>query len=611
MTDLDLLIIGTGSGNSILNHEFEGMRVGMIERDVWGGTCLNRGCIPSKMLVLPAERIIEADEAARLGVELRFVGADWPAIRDRVFGRIDPIADSGRKYRIGQDFVEVFEGDARFTGPRTVTVDGTEITAERIVLAAGARPRHPGRAGPHRHPVPHLGHDHADRRGPRTPRHPRRWVHRRGARQRVPGARQPRERDPSRRPDAPSRRPRDLRAVHRGVRPSGLHLHRSSGLRSVSHDGTEFTVELDCPQHCHSGPGADPAVVRDGDRELLRADVLLVATGRIPNGEQLGVGAAGVALDDDGYVVTDPTLRTTAEGIWALGDIANPLQLKHLANRDARVVQHNLLHPDDPRSVDDRVVPRAVFSHPQVGSVGRREDDLVEDGERYVVGRCDYGGTAYGWALEDTSSFAKVLVDPDTLQLLGGHVIGPQAATLTQQLTQAMTFEVPVDQLARRQIWLHPGLAEVLENALLDALDQRLTVRTLRSRTCGLRPGGPCRHASRPVVGPHRSTIRDTSTVTPPIVSVVSVNVTTCPVSRASSSHHSSSETCCTPPQFTIVAGTDAAPTRPGNVATMSSRSIGLNRLGRSASTGIGIPASIMARWRAGQPRGVPSGPTP
>ena len=147
-----------------------------------------------------------------------------------------------------------------------------------------------------------------------------------------------------------------------------------------------------------------------------------------------------------------------------------PLQLKHLANAEARIVSHNLLNPYDLRAVDERVVPHAVFSHPQVGSVGVREVGAQTSGTPYVVGRYDYAGTAYGWALDDVASFAKVLVDPGTLQLLGGHVIGPQAATLLQQLVQAMAFEIPVDRLARGQLWTHPGLAEVLENALLDAL---------------------------------------------------------------------------------------------------------------------------------------------
>jgi mycothione reductase len=465
MADLDLLIIGSGSGNTILTEEFEDWRVGLVERGVFGGTCLNHGCIPSKMLVLAADRVVEAAEAARIGVGVRGVSADWAAIRDRTFGRIDPIADGGRSYRHGQDHVTVLEGDARFTGSHRVAVTDrsgtvTEVTAERIVLAAGARPTAPltpGLAGTPFHTsdtimridrVPEhlvvigggyiaaeLGHVFAAL-GCRVS-----VVHR--------GDRLVRHEDT------------DISARFTEEFAKRVFLHLNSEVSSVSWAGGEFTLELDCAR-----PGED-----ETHAATLQGDALLVATGRRPNGDQLGVTATGVTLDAGGYVVTDDTLFTGVPGIWALGDIRNPLQLKHLANREAEVVRHNLLHPDRPRRIEERVVPHAIFSHPQIGSVGAREVDLRAARRPYAVGRRDYGETAYGWALEDTSGFAKVLVCPESRELLGGHVIGPQAATLAQQLTQAMQFGIPADRLAREQIWCHPALPEVLENALLDAVD--------------------------------------------------------------------------------------------------------------------------------------------
>ena len=198
----------------------------------------------------------------------------------------------------------------------------------------------------------------------------------------------------------------------------------------------------------------------DGSKELLHGDVLLVTTGRIPNGAQLEVGATGVELDEDGYVVTDPQLRTTAPGVWALGDIRNPQQLKHLANQEARVVSHNLLHPDDPiTDPPGRDAARGVRPSRRSGRSARPRSMLQRRATPFVTGRCDYGGVAYGWALEDTTGFAKILIDPTDLQILGGHVVGPQAATLVQQMAQAMTFKIPADRLAREQIWCAPGAA--------------------------------------------------------------------------------------------------------------------------------------------------------
>jgi mycothione reductase len=195
---------------------------------------------------------------------------------------------------------------------------------------------------------------------------------------------------------------------------------------------------------------------------------VLFAMGRIPNSDTLDVAATGVAVDEDGRVVVDAHQRTNVEGIYALGDLSSPRQLKHVANHEARVVRHNLLHPDDLISSDHRFIPQAVFSGPQLAWVGRTEQDLREAGVRYVTATREYGDVAYGWAMEDTDHFVKVIADPDTGLLLGGHVIGPDAANLVQPLIQAMSFGQDARSLARGQYWIHPALAEVVENALLD-----------------------------------------------------------------------------------------------------------------------------------------------
>jgi mycothione reductase len=155
--------------------------------------------------------------------------------------------------------------------------------------------------------------------------------------------------------------------------------------------------------------------------------------------------------------------------VWALGDVSNQFQLKHVSNAEARAIQHNLLHPDAMMTTDHDHVPSAVFSHPQAASVGLTEQEALARGLEFVVGRRDYGDTAYGWAMEDSTSFAKVLVDPGTGLLLGAHILGPQASNLIQPLVQAMAFKQPAHDVARGQYWIHPALMEVVENALLAA----------------------------------------------------------------------------------------------------------------------------------------------
>ena len=210
--------------------------------------------------------------------------------------------------------------------------------------------------------------------------------------------------------------------------------------------------------------------VIDGDGACtdLRTDELLVATGRKPNTDRLDVGAAGIAVDTRGFVITDEQLRTNVEGVWALGDITNPVQLKHVANHEARVVRHNLDNPEVPATVDHRFIPHAVFGYPQIASVGLTEQECRRQGIPYTSHVQPYAAAAYGWAMEDTDSVAKVIAHASTRRLLGAHIIGPQAPTLIQQLIQGMHFDLTVDQMARGQYYIHPALPEVIEQALLE-----------------------------------------------------------------------------------------------------------------------------------------------
>ena len=216
------------------------------------------------------------------------------------------------------------------------------------------------------------------------------------------------------------------------------------------------------------GPGDIHVELSDGS--TVSGDTLLVATGRRPNSDRLNLAAAGVEVHADGRVVVDQYQRTSAENVWALGDISTEHQLKHVANHEERTVAHNLAHPGDLVASDHRFVPAAVFTHPQLASVGLTEEQAKASGRPYVKALQHYGTTAYGWAMEDTTSFCKLLADPSTGKLIGAHLMGEQASTLIQPLIQAMSFGLGVRDMARGQYWIHPALTEVVENALL-ALD--------------------------------------------------------------------------------------------------------------------------------------------
>jgi mycothione reductase len=166
-------------------------------------------------------------------------------------------------------------------------------------------------------------------------------------------------------------------------------------------------------------------------------------------------------------VIVDEYGQTSAAGVWALGDVNGRYQLKHMANGEAKIIHHNLLHPDDLQPLDTRPAPHAVFGSPQIGSVGLTETQARELDRPISVVTNHYSGSAYGWALEDTGSLCKLIGDPSTRTLLGAHVIGYQASVLVQLFVQGMHLGNTVDQMATGQIWIHPALSEVVEQSLL------------------------------------------------------------------------------------------------------------------------------------------------
>jgi mycothione reductase len=163
----------------------------------------------------------------------------------------------------------------------------------------------------------------------------------------------------------------------------------------------------------------------------------------------------------------DDQQLTTVDGIFALGDVSSAHQLKHVANHEAKVVAHNLLHPDAPRRSDHRFVPAAVFTDPQIAAVGLTEAECRAGHLDYTAAVQDYGDVAYGWAMEDTTGFCKVIAERGSGRILGAHVMGAQASTVIQPLIQAMSFGLGAREMATGQYWIHPALAEVVENALL------------------------------------------------------------------------------------------------------------------------------------------------
>ncbi|WP_193043342.1 mycothione reductase [Mycolicibacterium baixiangningiae] len=456
MAHFDIAIIGTGSGNSILDERYVDKKVAVCEEGMFGGTCLNVGCIPTKMFVYSAGVTQNVRDAARFGIDAHVDGVRWSDIVSRVFGRIDPLASGGEHYRRSTPNVEVFASHTRFADAlpdgryRLRTDDGDEFTADQVVIAAGSRATVPPAIADCG--VAHHTSDTIMRLA-ELPEH-------------------------------------IIIAGGGFVAAEFAHIFSSLGSRvTIVIRGTAMLGHADdtiCERftdiagkkwEIHSrrniiGGSTDESGVTLSldDGSELHGDVLLVATGRVPNGDLLDAHVAGVAVEG-GLVTVDEFQRTTARNVFALGDVCSPYQLKHVANHEARVVRNNLLIDwDDTDALmpsNHRNVPSAVFTEPQIASVGLTENEARAQGYRIRSKVQDYSDVAYGWAMEDTSGFAKLIVDDDTGLLLGAHIMGHQASSIIQPLVQAMAFDLPAQDMARGQYWIHPALPEVVENALL------------------------------------------------------------------------------------------------------------------------------------------------
>ena len=451
MQHFDLAIIGSGSGNSIADERFADTSIALVDKGVFGGTCLNVGCIPTKMFVHPADLALSPGHARRLGVDLELAAVHWDEIRDRIFGRIDPISAGGLKWRRSNENVTVFTEAAHFVGEHALQVGDTTVTADCFVLAAGSRPVIPDLPG-----LDGVTY-HTSDTVMRLPELPRSILILGGGYiaaefSHIFSSYGTRVTVVSRGEQLLSREDADVATRFTELMGQRVDLRTSSTVRAVRPgDGGGVVATI-------AGP--------TGEQELA-ADVLLIAIGRQPNADTLNLDAPGVEVDDQGYVVVDRHQRTTAEHIYALGDVSSHDQLKHVANHEARVVQHNLLHPDDLIESDHRYVPHAVFSSPQVAAVGLTEQQARDQGLDYTVAQQAYGDVAFGWAMEDTDHFVKLVGDRRTGLLLGAHLIGPEASSLIQPLIQAMSFGQRAADVARGQYWIHPAMAEVIENALL------------------------------------------------------------------------------------------------------------------------------------------------
>lgn len=445
----DLVVLGSGSGLDVAAAAVrEGWRVAVVEKGRLGGTCLNRGCIPSKMVLHAADVAETFRTAATFGIHSKGHTVDFGAVVRRVNAHVDAESDGIERALLAGSNPRLFKGEARFVGPRRLQVGEDVLEARHVLIATGARPRLLDIPGIRDVPV-------------QTSTEALRF----------------------------ERQPRSLVIVGGGfIAAEMAHFFGALGtdvtlvvrrdvmLPEEDEDVARGYTEAARAKHRLLARHVPVSVARDGDGVRLRvrgpdgeadvrADALLLATGVVPNSDTLDLAKAGVEVDTAGYVKVDAFLRTTAEGVFALGDAVGRYLLKHNANHEASYAWQNMRAPDEAVEVDYWAMPHAVFGSPQAAGVGMTEAEVRAAGIPYLVGRAEMKDTGMGLALAEEHGFAKVLVSAEDRRLLGCHVLGPEAATLVHEAVVAMVAgDGSVDNLLRA-VHVHPALSEVVQRA--------------------------------------------------------------------------------------------------------------------------------------------------
>ena len=447
MERFDVLVVGSGSGMAIVEGALsKGMRVALVDKDPLGGTCLNRGCIPSKTVIYPADLVQEINNAINLGVKARVEHVDFSGIMERTSRSIAEDRhhmEEGVKRTRNLSF---FPAQGEFVDEYIMKVGKDEFEAKNVFLVSGARPDIPTIKGIEK--VNFLTYNNV-------------WDLRKAPESMVIVgggyiAAEMAHFFNSMGVDVSvlSRSPWILRDADRDVSDT---LTRALSTRMKVLTSVEVT-------EVNEGGGIKSVTFKDqkGELETISAESLFLATGVRGNADILKTVRTGVEADSDGFIKVNSFFETSKPRIWAFGDAIGKAMFKHVANREAELVWHSFDHGHK-QALDYDKVPYAIFSWPEVASVGLTEEECVRRGLRYLVGKYSYRDTAYGAAMGETEGFAKLIIQDESYKILGFHIVGPHAPILIHEVIIAMNSgEGVVDPLVDA-VHIHPALSEVIQ----------------------------------------------------------------------------------------------------------------------------------------------------
>jgi mycothione reductase len=454
MDKFDLIVIGSGAGAHVASQAGHAdLSVALVDQGPAGGTCLNSGCVPSKMLIYPADVIRNIQDARAVGVRSSIDEVDFQMIMSRMHAVREKTRTNLEEALKSKENLIYYQERAEFIGDYLLKVGDKTITAPKIVIVSGARSFVP--------PIPGLQEagflDNVSLMELEEP-------------------------------------PKSLIIIGAGFIGCEFgHFFSAVGTDVTIIGRSSRVLDKEEPEICRIVKGVLSQYLRlvtsheaikveqkdgkkivtaksfeDGKISQFEADEILLAAGRRSNSDLLHPERSGVEIDEHGWIKVNEYLETSKKDIWALGDAIGKHMFRHTANYESEVVSHNLLRAerkDDREAADFHAVPHAVFTHPQVAGVGMTEADALAAGLKILVGRARYQDVAKGVAMAEEHGFVKVVLEEDTGRILGASVVGPMAAELVQQVVYLMNTEYQDLMPVIRSQVIHPTINEVLVRA--------------------------------------------------------------------------------------------------------------------------------------------------
>lgn len=449
MKEYDVIVIGSGVGLSIVFKALsENLRVALVDKGHPGGTCLNVGCVPSKMLVYPADVIAEMERARKLGVHVEVGEMDFGAI----MGRMRNSVRTGRSHLEGmlkeEENLDYYHDRAHFVEDYTLEVGGGKISGRKLFIASGARPFIPQIEG--LEGVEYLTNE------------------------TVLGL---------------EKRPASIVIVGGGyIAVEYGHFFSAMGTKVTIMQRNERLLPNEEPEMAgllkkelgkrmeiltdtealevrRNGDGVTVKAKnrKSGEMKEIVAEKIMIAAGRKSNADLLKVENTGVEADGAAFISVDDYLQTKKKNIWALGDSIGRQMFTHAGDKEAEIAWHNATH-EERIAMDFDTVPHAVFTYPQMASVGLTEERARKRHD-VLVGRAKYSDIVKGEAMMEEEGFAKAIVEKNTERILGFHIIGPEASILIQEVVNTVAKKAGAKSITE-SMHIFPALSELIPEAL-------------------------------------------------------------------------------------------------------------------------------------------------